>query len=157
MRRAGAPAKSQQEEQARQAPAAAKAQQEERDRQAPAAAKAQQEEQARQAAAAVKAAEENALKSVDDALAKLIQANVAFNVPEHMRVARTQTLQAKLGVKMTPDELIATLTAPGKRESEPLKVSKEMSASLGGGGAFNISPSGPQTQLISEAQETSWS
>jgi hypothetical protein len=103
------------------------------------------------------AAQKNSLKSVDEALAQLIKANVAFNVPEHMRVAQTRILQAKLGVNMTPDELIATLTEPGKRESQPLRVSNQMSATLSGGGAFDISPSGPQTQWISGTQETSWS
>jgi hypothetical protein len=74
-----------------------------------------------------------------------------------MRVTKTQTIQAKLAVHMTPNELIATLTGPGKKESQPLLVSDQMSATLSGGGAFDISPSGPQTQWISRNQETSWS
>jgi hypothetical protein len=97
------------------------------------------------------------LKPVEDALAKLIKANVAFNVPEHMQVSKTRTIQAKLAVNITPDEHIAKLTESGTRESQPLLVSNQMSATLSGGGAFDISPSGPQTQWISSTQETSWS
>jgi hypothetical protein len=86
----------------------------------------------------------------------LIKAHVAFNVPEYMRVTKTQIIQAKLAIHMTPDELIATLTEPGKKESQPLLVSNQMSATLSGGGAFEVSPSGPQTQWIGKMQETSW-
>jgi hypothetical protein len=107
--------------------------------------------------AAEKVAGEYSLISVDYALAKLIQANVAFNVPEHMRVTKTQTIQAKLTVHMTPNELITKLTKPSKPEVQPLLASNRMSATLNGGGAFDISPSGTQTQWISSTQETSWS
>src|SRR5262249_32616547 len=78
------------------------------------------------------------------------------NVPEHMRVSKTRTLQAKLAVSIAPDELIARITEPGKKESAPLLVSNKMSATLSGGGAFDIAPSGPQTQWSSSHQETLW-
>ena len=68
-----------------------------------------------------------------------------------------QTSSQKIAVNMTPDELIAKLTESGKIESQPLLVSSQMSATLSGGGTFDISPSGPQTQWISSTQETSWS
>src|SRR5262249_30868116 len=100
---------------------------------------------------------EGVLKAVDKALAKLVKANVAFNIPEHMRVNKTRIIEAKLAVNLTPDKLIDTLTEPGPKEWTHLLVSDEMSATLSGGGAFDISPSGPKTQWISGNKETSWS
>jgi hypothetical protein len=93
---------------------------------------------------------------LDEALQKLIAGNVAFNTPEHMSVGKSQIIEAKLSVNMPPEALIAQLSEAGKKESASLSVADRMSATLSGGGAFEVSPSGPQQQLISREQATSW-
>src|SRR6266496_1907910 len=96
------------------------------------------------------------LSPLDAALEKLIAGNVAFNTPDRMRVGKSQIIEAKLAVRIPPDVLTTQLTEAGKKESASLSVADRMSASLFGGGAFDVSPSGPQQQLISRQQVTSW-
>lgn len=93
---------------------------------------------------------------LDEALEKLIAGNVAFNNPEHMTVGRPRLVEAKLSTTLPPDELKAQLTEAGRIESAELTVGDRMSATLNGGAEFDISPSGPQVQWISEQQVTTW-
>jgi hypothetical protein len=95
-------------------------------------------------------------EEVDAALKKLISANVAFNTPDHMKVTKSQMIEAKLAVDMPSDVLITQLTKAGKKEVHSLSVADRMSATLDGGSAFEISPSGPQQQFISREQVTTW-
>jgi hypothetical protein len=44
----------------------------------------------------------------------------------------------------------------GAKESASIKVADRMAATLFGGGAFDVSPSGPQQQFISKEQVTTW-
>ena len=97
-----------------------------------------------------------ALADVDKALGQLVQGNVAFATPDHVKLAASAVVEAKLSVTKTPAALIAELTAGGQKQSTTLQVSDKMAAMLSGGDAFDVSPSGPQTQLVSEAQTTSW-
>jgi tetratricopeptide (TPR) repeat protein len=48
------------------------------------------------------------------------------------------------------------LTEAGKKETATLRVNDKMSATLIGGGAFDVSPSGPQMQLIDMKDITTW-
>lgn len=50
---------------------------------------------------------------------------------------------------------MSELAGSGRKESASLKVGDKMSATLSGG-AFDISPSGPQVQLISSKDTTVW-
>jgi hypothetical protein len=93
---------------------------------------------------------------LDQALQKLIAGNVAFNTPENMSVGRSRIIEAKLSVNLPPDILVAQLSEAGKRESASLSVADRMNATLSGGGAFDVSPSGPQQQLISRQKVTTW-
>jgi hypothetical protein len=93
---------------------------------------------------------------LDQALNKLIGGNVAFNSPKQMQVGRPQIVEAKLSTKLPPAELKAQLTQAANAESASLTVGDRMSATLNGGAAFDISPSGPQTQWISQNDVTTW-
>jgi hypothetical protein len=93
---------------------------------------------------------------LDKALEELIAGNVAFNTPRHMQLGRSRVIQAKLFPNIAPDILIAQLTEAGRRESAGFLVADRMSATLYDGGAFDISPSGPQQQFISHQQVTTW-
>jgi TIR domain len=94
--------------------------------------------------------------SLDEALNKLVSGNIAFNTPDHVRVGKSQIIEAKLSVNLPADVLIAQLRAAGAKESASMQVADRMIATLSGGSAFDVSPSGPQQQLISQQQMTSW-
>jgi|SRR5689334_1575123 len=75
-----------------------------------------------------------------------------------MQVGRTQTIQVVLGVgsSVSPTDLSAQITGEGDKITATLKVAPEMTATLTGGGAFDISPSGPQKQLVTLSGVTPW-
>ena len=93
---------------------------------------------------------------LDVALNKLVAGNIVFNNPERMTVGRSRIVEVKLSTRLSPDELKSKLTEAGKKESAELKVGDRMSATLNGGGAFDISPSVPQVQWIDQTQVTTW-
>jgi hypothetical protein len=82
--------------------------------------------------------------------------NVAFNTPEQTHVGEELSVQATLSTTLKAEELTPLVTEPGKVETAPLKVSKRMIATLAGGSAFDVSPSGPVTQWVSESEPTTW-
>ncbi len=73
-----------------------------------------------------------------------------------MKLGKSQIIEAKLSVTKTPSALIAELTAGGVTQSATLQVSDKMAATLNGGDAFDVSPAGPQAQLISQVETTTW-
>jgi hypothetical protein len=93
---------------------------------------------------------------LDQALNRLVSGNIAFNVPDHIPLGKSQIIQAKLSTKLPKDLLLKQLSEAGAKESAGLKVADKMAATLTGGGAFDVSPSGPQEQLISDEEVTSW-
>ena len=96
------------------------------------------------------------MNSVDAELAKLMTGNVAFNTPERTHVGEELSVQAILSTTLKAEDLTLLVTEPGKVETAPLKVSRRMIATLAGGSAFDISPSGPVTQWVSESEPTTW-
>ena len=94
--------------------------------------------------------------SIDAELAKLMTGNVAFNTPEQTHVGEELSVQATMSTTLKAEELTPLVTEPGKVETAPLKVSKRMIATLAGGSAFDVSPSGPVTQWVSESEPTTW-
>jgi hypothetical protein len=96
------------------------------------------------------------LSDVDKALGQMVEGNVAFATPDHATLGKSQIIEAKLSVAKTPSALMAEITAAGTKQVAALRVSDRMSATLNGGDAFDVSPAGPQTQLISEVETTSW-
>jgi hypothetical protein len=94
--------------------------------------------------------------TVDDALQTLRAGNVAFNTPEKARVGKQFIVEAKLSTHLHREEMEVLIEEPGKREVATLKVSDRMAATLTGGSAFEVSPSGPQEQWISDKEPTEW-
>jgi hypothetical protein len=108
--------------------------------------------------------------SLDEALKKLRDGNVAFNTPGQMLVGKPKIIEAKLSVNLTSDALRKQLEDPaglptgdrsdpplaGRKESAPLLVADRMNATLSGGSSLEVSPSGPQQQMISHQQVTTW-
>jgi hypothetical protein len=94
--------------------------------------------------------------TVDEELAALVQGNTAFNAPDRATVGKSDVIEARLSVTKTARELTAEITESGRKESDPLKVGDKMAATLIGGGAFDVAPSGPQDQLISHRDTTVW-
>jgi len=93
---------------------------------------------------------------LDGALKAMVPGHVVFNNPETMRVGDTAEVQALLAIDISIDDLMKLLTAEGKKESDKLLVSDRMQATLVGGGAFDVSPSGAQTQWVSKSGPTTW-
>jgi hypothetical protein len=96
------------------------------------------------------------LGTVDEALENLRAANVAFNTPDKARVGKQFIVEAKLSTHLHPEEMKVLIGEPGKREVATLKVSDRMVATLSGGSAFDVSPSGPKEQWISDKELTEW-
>ena len=93
---------------------------------------------------------------LDVALSKLIGGNIAFNAPDRMSIGKSKIIEAKLSTNLPANVLITQLTEAGKKESASLIVADRMSATLNGGGAFDVAPSGPQQQFISRQEVTTW-
>lgn len=93
---------------------------------------------------------------LDEALQKLVKGNIAFNNPQQMRIGETGEVEAIIAVTVPADELMNALTVEGKRENASLLVSDRMQAALTGGGAFDVAPTGPQTQWLSKDAPTVW-
>lgn len=94
--------------------------------------------------------------AVDDALKSLAFGHIAFSRPQHARVGKTDTVEAKLGLNITADKLAAEISAPGPIEQRDIRVGDRMQATLNGGGAFDVTPSGPQTRWVASNEPTSW-
>jgi hypothetical protein len=89
----------------------------------------------------------------------MVDAQVAFTAPERMRVGQTLAVQAILAPGMDADlanRLIGLLTAQGRREVAQLRASDRMRATLTGGAAFEVTPSGPQMQFVGSNEPTTW-
>jgi len=97
-----------------------------------------------------------ASSTLDEALDKLVAGYIAFNTLEHVRLGKPQIIEAKLAVISSGDALIAQLNEAGKKEKAPIQVADRMAATISGGAAFDVSPNGPQQQLISHARVTTW-
>jgi hypothetical protein len=96
------------------------------------------------------------LVAVDRAIALLLDGHVAFNVPGRMHVGQTHAIQAALMPGAEVARLVALLSAPGARETASIKITERMRATLTGGGAFDVTPSGPQQQFVGLQEPTTW-
>jgi hypothetical protein len=97
------------------------------------------------------------LSTVDEALENLRAAKVAFNTPDKARVGKQFIVEAKLATHLRSEELEVLLEEPGRHEVATLKVSDRMAATLSGGSAFDVSPTGSMEQWISDNEPTEWS
>jgi hypothetical protein len=92
---------------------------------------------------------------VDQALKRLARANIAFNVPTKVELGETAQIQLRLSPKLTIHQLRETITAVGRREGAPVRVSQEMEARLSGFG-FSIAAITSERQPVSGSGVTTW-
>jgi hypothetical protein len=81
---------------------------------------------------------------------------VAFNVPDHMRLGRSQAVHANISPDASCKNAVQSLHDMPNVETAPLRLSMIMRGTLSGGEAFAISPSEQQSQMISETDITSF-
>lgn len=94
--------------------------------------------------------------AIDQVLGALRDGAVAIAAPEKAKLGKAEAVEAKLSIARSPSELLAELKVSGRQASSDLKVSDRMSATLHGGSAFDVAPSGAQTQWISAKETTTW-
>ena len=95
------------------------------------------------------------LASADRELSRLSWQQMAFSVPEKMELGSTAFVELAVGGGKSVDDLVGLLDAAGKREGMEVQVSDDMEAHLTGDG-FQITPTTPETQLVSSIQVTRW-
>jgi hypothetical protein len=93
--------------------------------------------------------------AADAAIAKLKQANIAFNTPDEMTVGKAEMVQLLLSMKESIEELKAAITATGSLDGATIEVSNKMEAKLTGAG-FDIRAVTPDVQVISPSAQTEW-
>jgi hypothetical protein len=95
------------------------------------------------------------LKQVDRIVARLPQANIAFNAPETLRLGHSIQIQLLLSTRKTIGQLRGKITELGEREGARIKVSPIMEAHLAGLG-FRIEPIRPELQVVTGRRTTEW-
>jgi len=93
--------------------------------------------------------------SIDNYLASIASANIAFNVPQTINLYETALIQLKLSLQKSIDELREALTAEGKREGAIVKVSNRMEARLTGAN-FQITAITSEEQAVGSIGEVEW-
>jgi hypothetical protein len=93
---------------------------------------------------------------VNEALDLLKSATIAFNSPERGQLGKQLIVEAKLSTKLDIKALRVVIHEPGTITYAPVKISDRMVATLAGGSSFEVSPSGPQEQWVSDSEPTSW-
>jgi beta-lactam-binding protein with PASTA domain len=94
--------------------------------------------------------------SIDELLARLGRANIAFNAPKQLQLHEIAVIQLLLSVREPIEALQRDLQGPGERIGAEVRISTEMEAHLSGTG-FKVEPITPERQAISEKERTEWS
>jgi hypothetical protein len=92
---------------------------------------------------------------IDQILATLPLANIAFNAPPTLRLGHSAVIQLFLSMQHSIEQLQATINAVGESEGASIRVSPEMEARLSGVG-FKIEAITAEVQAISERDRTEW-
>ncbi len=103
----------------------------------------------------VAATTKNAFDVIDEQLKKMSFGNIAFNTPKTINIDSTKTIQLKLDLKKSIDELKNTINSQEGKAGAQIKVSNQMEARLTGQN-FSITPLTPETQAISSNETTEW-
>jgi hypothetical protein len=97
------------------------------------------------------------LAKIDRALEALDAAKAAFNTPDHARAGTPISVEVVLSTHLSPEKLKSLVVQSGGQVTlADLKISDRMVATLSGGSAFDISPTTPTEQWISEKEPTRW-
>lgn len=102
----------------------------------------------------------NSLEQVDATLKKLDWGQMAFDVPEKLRLEQTALIHLLISPAQTAEQLTAAIRAqtnePVKIESARIQISGMMEAKLVGS-AFDIHPITPdEPQMVSRTEPTEW-
>lgn len=97
----------------------------------------------------------SAFAAIDEILASLPAANVAFNTPERMNLYETATIHLALGLAVPVDTLKRRIKAEGEKSGAQIRVSNRMQARLTGAN-FSITAITPETQAVSQREVTDW-
>ena len=103
----------------------------------------------------VAATTKNPFDVIDEQLKKMSFGNIAFNTPKTINIDSTKTIQLKLDLNKSIDELKNTINVQEEKAGAQIKVSNQMEARLTGQN-FSITPLTPETQAISSNETTEW-
>lgn len=96
---------------------------------------------------------------VDQYLQAMPLGSIAYNAPDSMLLGETQEVYLLLSPTASVADLQKGLESriQGNQplEGAQIKIAERMQASLTGAG-FEVSPRGPQTQLVSQSEPTEW-
>ncbi len=93
--------------------------------------------------------------TVNQVVASLQKANIAFNVHEKLNLKQTAQIELLLSTKESAETLRNAIEAAGAREGATIKVSKRMEASLTGA-AFQITEITPKEQIVDSLETVYW-
>jgi len=98
------------------------------------------------------------LDAVDDVLAALPKAPMAFNTPPPMNIDDTASkVELRVGPRQSPAELAKSITAPGTVQVHEVQISNRMKSSLSGDAdGLTITPLTPALQAVSGQTPTVW-
>ena len=98
-----------------------------------------------------------AQSTLDSILKALPWGNIAFNVPETIRLDELKPIQLVMSRTKSIEEVRKAIQEKGKVESSPIQISDSMEAILTSSNeAFDITQIGPQRRPISGNQDTVW-
>lgn len=92
---------------------------------------------------------------VDEALARMKLASIAFNSPDPINIDESAKVELRLDLQLPAPELVKLITARGVVEHAQVKVSHLMTAHLSGPD-FDITANTPETQAVSGNESTIW-
>jgi hypothetical protein len=93
--------------------------------------------------------------SIDELLARLGRANIAFNAPKELQLHESAVIQLLLSVREPIEALQRDLRGPGERIGAEVRISTEMEAHLSGTG-FKVESITPERQAVSQIEQTEW-
>jgi hypothetical protein len=96
-----------------------------------------------------------ALQGVDQAMARMTQAQIAFNTPQVMNMGDAAQIELLLSLDETQAQLKRALGGEGGRESAQVAVTEQMEARLTGAN-FRITAVTPEAQAITSNGRTAW-
>lgn len=97
-----------------------------------------------------------AVDAAESALESLSEGELAFNVPEGLRVDQTQVLQLVVSFGRKEGGVAGEVTEPGRVETAPTKVASLMQAHLTGSDGIEIVAVTPEEQVMSRRESTEW-
>jgi hypothetical protein len=99
--------------------------------------------------------EPSVLAAIDQELARLERACIAFNTPDRLQLGEASIIQLLLSTEQSIPRLREQIEVPGLPEGAEIKVSAVMKASLSAPG-FEVQPITEEIQPVSGLENTEW-